>query len=153
MNHTEHEYDALRRLTDIEEIKRLKARYFRLVDTKDWQGWREVFTPDAHVEIDSVVRTPTALVRDTREWLANATTTHVGHMPEIDIQSPDTATGIWGMADYIVFPETGGARQGLRGSGHYHERYRKIDGSWLIHYLRLDRLRIDLLDGGLPPAA
>lgn len=151
MNHTEYESDALRRLIDIEEIKRLKARYFRMVDTKDWQGWAEVFTPHAHVEFDSVVRTPAKVVRVTGEWLANATTTHVGHLPEIDIEGPETATGIWGMTDYIVFPGNGAERQGLRGSGHYRERYRKIDGSWLIEYLRLDRLRVDRLEGGLPP--
>ena len=35
---------------DIEEIKRLKARYFRMMDTKDWDGLAQVFTDD--VEID-----------------------------------------------------------------------------------------------------
>jgi hypothetical protein len=35
---------------DIEAIKRLKARYFRLMDTKDWEGLAEVFADD--VEID-----------------------------------------------------------------------------------------------------
>ena len=29
---------------DIEAIKQLKARYFRLMDTKDWAGFRAVFT-------------------------------------------------------------------------------------------------------------
>ena len=28
---------------DIEEIKQLKARYCRLLDTKDWASWRSVF--------------------------------------------------------------------------------------------------------------
>ncbi len=34
------------KLWDIEQIKQLKARYFRLMDTKDWVGWRDLFTDD-----------------------------------------------------------------------------------------------------------
>jgi hypothetical protein len=30
-------------LREIEAIKQLKARYCRLLDTKDWQGWRSLF--------------------------------------------------------------------------------------------------------------
>lgn len=35
---------------DIEAIRRLKARYFRCLDTKDWAQLEAVFAPD--VEID-----------------------------------------------------------------------------------------------------
>ena len=31
-------------MDDVEAIKRLKARYFRTMDTKDWDGMRQVFT-------------------------------------------------------------------------------------------------------------
>jgi hypothetical protein len=34
------------KLWDIEQIKQLKARYFRLMDTKDWVAWRDLFTDD-----------------------------------------------------------------------------------------------------------
>ena len=27
-------------------IETLKAKYFRLLDTKDWDGWRALFTDD-----------------------------------------------------------------------------------------------------------
>ena len=37
----------MNRLLAIEEIKQLKARYFRFLDTKDWAGLTTVFTPDA----------------------------------------------------------------------------------------------------------
>jgi len=33
-------------LPDIEAIKRLKARYCRYLDAKDWTAWRELFTDD-----------------------------------------------------------------------------------------------------------
>jgi hypothetical protein len=33
-------------LNDLESIKQLKARYCRLLDTKQWSAWRQVFTDD-----------------------------------------------------------------------------------------------------------
>src|SRR6185312_2545365 len=38
--------DLAERLAAIEEIKALKARYFRCMDEKDWPGLQAVFTPD-----------------------------------------------------------------------------------------------------------
>ena len=32
---------------DIEAIKQLKADYFRLLDSKQWRAWGELFTEDA----------------------------------------------------------------------------------------------------------
>ena len=37
----------LERYQATEEIKQLKARYFRHMDGKDWDGWQDVFAPDA----------------------------------------------------------------------------------------------------------
>src|SRR3984893_7275626 len=31
---------------EIESIKQLKARYCRLLDTKDWEAWRRIFADD-----------------------------------------------------------------------------------------------------------
>jgi len=42
---------------ELEAIKRLKARYFRCMDTKDWEGWADVFTEDASLEFDLAVST------------------------------------------------------------------------------------------------
>jgi 3-phenylpropionate/cinnamic acid dioxygenase small subunit len=33
-------------LEDVEQIKELKARYFRFFDTKQWDRWRGLFTDD-----------------------------------------------------------------------------------------------------------
>ena len=40
----------LRELRDIESIKQLKARYFRFMDTKQWDEWQWVFTEDARLK-------------------------------------------------------------------------------------------------------
>jgi SnoaL-like domain len=145
---------VLQRLDDVERLKRLKARYFRLLDTRDWDGWRRLFTADARVEMAGAVYGPDAFRDVTRDWLGEATSVHQGFLPEIEITGPDTATGVWAMHDSVVLPATeGGAARGLRGYGHYHERYRKIGGEWLIAGLTLTRLLVEPLPGGLPGGA
>ena len=37
-------------MDDIDAIRQLKARYFRLMDTKDWAGMRHVFADDVIVD-------------------------------------------------------------------------------------------------------
>ncbi|CAB4836986.1 MAG: hypothetical protein F2754_17095 [Actinobacteria bacterium] len=38
------------RLADIEEIRQLKARYFRLTDQKRWDEWLDVFVEDVRID-------------------------------------------------------------------------------------------------------
>ena len=87
---------------DIEDIKRLKARYFRCLDTTDWTGLRAVFTDDLVADSTEaggrVVDGADAFIAFLQEVLAGATTVHQGHMPEIELNSPTTATGIWAHA-------------------------------------------------------
>ena len=147
-----HERDeAVARLVAVEEIKQLKARYFRLMDTKDWKAMREVFTDDARMDIDGYVTDGgDAIIAFMSGVLAQVRTVHHGHMPEITVAGPDRATGIWAMYDYVEFPGDAAAPQGLKGYGHYHEEYRIQDGAWRIASTRLGRLRVDPLPGGLP---
>ncbi|CAN0591446.1 unnamed protein product, partial [Laminaria digitata] len=42
-------------LVDIEEIKRLKYRYFRCFDTADVEGIKDVFHPDVTLSVDGGV--------------------------------------------------------------------------------------------------
>ena len=137
------------RLLAVEEIRRLKARYFRLLDTQQWDDWGDVFTADVVMDIPEAGTVTTGrddVVRGVSSALAGAQTVHHGHMPEIELTGPDTARGIWAMEDYVEWP-TGedGARVGMRGYGHYREEYRREDDVWRIARLRLDRLRIDPL--------
>ena len=37
-------------MDDIEAIRRLKARYFRTMDAKDWNGMRQVFADDVMID-------------------------------------------------------------------------------------------------------
>jgi uncharacterized protein (TIGR02246 family) len=128
---------------DVEAIKQLKARYFRTMDTKDWDGMRAVFTDDVVVDVtDSggeVVCGADAFIVFLRDTLADVVTVHHGHMPEIELTSPTTATGVWAMEDLLRWPNG----MEMHGYGHYLETYERVDGAWLIKTTTLTRLRID----------
>lgn len=131
-------------MDDIEAIKQLKARYFRTMDTKDWDAMRTVFADDVVADTTdsggSVVRGADEFVSFLRSTLADVVTVHHGHMPEIGLASPTTATGVWAMEDVLRWPN--GTE--VHGFGHYHETYEKIDGQWHITSTRLTRLRLDM---------
>lgn len=142
--------DALQRLLDIEAIKQLKARYFRCLDTKDWVGFADVFTDDAVMDAGGFVQHGRdEILAFLPPILEGVVTTHHGHMPEITVTGPDTATGVWSMFDYLTFPGDGPPK-GLQGYGHYTEEYARGDGTWRIRRLVLTRLRVDPLAGGFP---
>lgn len=129
-------------LVDIELIKQLKARYCRLIDERDWAAWGQVFTEDCQVQYTSrVLEGRDVVVAYSTKALAGSTSVHVSHLPEIVIDSPGRATGIWAMFDYVEGP---GFR--LHGFGRYFEKYAKgEDGAWRIAVLRLVRARVDHL--------
>ncbi len=129
-------------LIAIEEIKQLKARYFRLMDKKMWDEWGQVFTRSANLRFGpnpgDVFEGRERIVEGLREILADSVTVHHGHMPEIEITGPTTATGTWAMFDFVHMPGLT-----LKGYGHYEEQYVKVDGKWQISDLQLTRLRVD----------
>lgn len=137
----------IQRLCAIEDIKALKARYFRHLDTRNWNEFGRVFATTGRLEVQpagesAVTRKETgaaAIVDWVRGVFEHATTIHHGHMPEIEIASPGTAAGIWAMDDIVVWPD-----RVLRGWGHYHESYLREDGAWKISSSRLIRLRVEV---------
>ena len=129
-------------LVAVEDIKQLKARYFRLMDTKQWEAWGNVFSDDARLqwgesEEDSATGRAN-IVAAVSKAVDPAVTCHHGHMPEIEILSSDRATGIWAMYDRVDHPS-----YLLEGYGHYREEYVKVAGQWKIHRTRLTRLHRD----------
>lgn len=134
-------------LWDIEQIKQLKARYFRLLDTKDWDRFADLFTEDCRHVLptpDATTQTNEEYLRTLREALGSAITVHHGHMPEITLLGPREAEGVWAMSDDVEIPRTGLEPMRIRGSGHYFETYRKDDdGTWRISSKRNVRLRVD----------
>jgi uncharacterized protein (TIGR02246 family) len=127
---------------DIEAIRQLKARYFRTMDTKDWDAMRQVFTDDVVIDTSEagghVAHGVDEFMGFLQQALDGAVTVHHGHMPEIDLTSETTATGIWALHDTVIWPNGR-----LEGYGHYHETYEKGADGWRIKSSKLTRLHTD----------
>ena len=135
-------------MDDIEAIRQLKARYFRTMDTKDWAGMRQVFSDDVVVDTTEagggVVTGADEFMVFLQGTLDGAVTVHQGHMPEIDVTSETSATGIWALNDIVIWSD--GTR--LEGYGHYYETYEKQTGEWRIKSSTLTRLHVDFARAG-----
>lgn len=151
--------DALHRLLAIEEIRCLKARYFRFMDERNWDAMAQVFCRDAIWDgkeafqytplngtpigaVGPVTGGREAIMTWIKDALLDQTTVHHGHCHEITIESETEARGVIAMQDFIRGPD----RQKilLQAAGHYHERYRFEDGAWRIAETKLTRLFQDL---------
>lgn len=160
--------EATKRLLAIEEIRCLKARYFRCVDTRDWAGLGAVFAPDAvfdrgygHAVHDpwtgewtpppapgpQLVHGRDAILAMIRRAVEPVATVHHGHTAEIVVIAPDRAEAIWAMSDELRDRR---GRLILAGRGHYEDRYRLTDDGWRIAFSRLTRLAIVRGDGQRP---
>jgi hypothetical protein len=135
-------------MNDHEALRALKARYFRLMDTKDWSGFRALFCDDVVIDLSEsggeVVTGADDFLTFLTARIGDALTIHHGHSPEIDVLSETTAQGIWALEDRLIWPD--GTR--VHGFGHYHETYAKIDGEWRIRTQRLTRLHTDYRPAG-----
>ena len=143
---------ALQALLTIEDIRAVKARYCRCLDTKDWAQFAGLFTADAVMDVredtgnEPVIGIP-AIVAQVRFAVDHAATSHQVHTPEITLTGPDTAIGVWAMQDRVVWqagmsPVPGVAS--ITGYGQYHESYRCEGGVWKIAALRLSRFHVDM---------
>jgi hypothetical protein len=139
---------SLQELADRRAIRELKARYFRLVDAKEWDAWRELFADDVHAELPDAGRTfddADSFVAFVREMTEPASCVRQGHMPELTFDGPGLAHGTWSLTDYDEWPSENGERRGWEGFGRYDETYRKVGGEWKIASLLITYLRQDPL--------
>jgi len=154
--------DAAEQFLAIEEIKRLKARYFRCMDTKDWDVFAEVFASDAVMDMceeagaapgdpDHITHGAGAIAAMAKAGMTGVQTVHHGHMPEIELLSATRAKGVWAMEDRLRW-ETGPVRN-LHGFGHYHDTYEKGDDGWRITSTTLTRVRVDVVMNQMPWSA
>lgn len=130
-----------------------KARYCRMLDTKDWAGYAALLTEDFVMDVSAGTQVPVikgreAAVRQVQSSILTATTAHQVHSPEIRIQG-DQAYVVWAMQDRVVW---GPERPSITGYGHYHERWVCHGGDWKLASLRLTRLHIDIHPAKAPGA-
>jgi hypothetical protein len=145
--------DALEELQAIERIRQLKMRYFRFVDTKDWEGLATLFCTDAVFDTRGAAGQEVAedgtniwrgrqaildFIRESMQWTRSV---HHGHGHEVTLDSPTEAHGVIAMEDFVEWEKP--FKASLRGYGHYHETYRIEDDAWKIWRSKLTRLRVD----------
>jgi hypothetical protein len=138
------------KLLAIEEIKRLKSRYFWGLDHKDWDFWRrEVWAADARLIVPEDSRDCVgieAIIGYVTESTADQVSVHHGHMPDIEITSDTTAKGLWAMEDRLYRTKEhplGDGSTYLHGFGHYHETYVRTAAGWRLETTKLTRLRVE----------
>jgi hypothetical protein len=143
----------LRALRDVEEIKQLRARFCRLVDTKDWAGWAETcLTEDVHLDSGGGVRDGRdVVVASVSGALEHASTVHHVYTPEISLVGPDNATGMWAMEDWVRVT-LDGEPMAFHGCGHYSEEYVRTEAGWRVKSSTQTRLRVDPIDSDDSPS-
>ena len=143
------------RLVAIDAIQQLKARYFRTMDLRDWDGFAQVFARDGIFDFSEGMRItplgqptegPVGPVTRGREAIkawemaayADTTAVHHGHCHEITIDSDTEAHGVIALEGWARGPDR--TTKLLRTRGHYHERYIFEDDAWRIAETRLTML-------------
>jgi len=142
---------GLEQLLALENIRNTKARYCRLIDTKQWDALGDVFAPDAVADFSTegnpipLLTGRETIVQVFKDLVDPAVTVHHVHGAEVEFISDTEAKVISPMEDLVTFPE-GNENKSFHGYGHYHETYVNIDGQWVIKYTSLKRLRFDLVE-------
>lgn len=134
---------TLQQLSDLEDIRMLKHRYFRSIDTASVAELEDMFTDDITVEY----RGGTYLVKvsgreNMVQYLADSFNSdvvamHHGHMPEIRLTGEDTAEGTWYLEDLFIDMRD---RRRTIGSAIYRDTYRRENGSWKIASTEYERI-------------
>jgi hypothetical protein len=132
---------AIRRLEDLEAIKRLKYKYLRCVDTKWLNGLAECFTEDATTSYEggkhSLVGREAIMRFFRSKDFHQIVTMHHVHHPEIEITGATTARATWALEDYVIDIK---ANWSLHGGAFYDDEYVQVDGRWKIKHTGFKRI-------------
>ena len=127
----------LKALEDVEEIKRLKARYCAYCDDNyDADGIAGLFTEDA--VWDGGMRGRADGREEIRNFFIRARqrlpfAIHMVMNPIIEVDG-DTAKGIWYLFQACTYAE---GDQAVWGSARYDEEYLRVNGAWMFKHLKL----------------
>lgn len=132
-------------LASVEEIKRLKHRYFRTLDLKEWETFGDCLATDVRARYGTQAMGE-PLHYDSREAVVafmsenlgpSVITMHVASHPEIEVDG-DAARGTWAFEDTVIVPDF---KVSIRGAGYYHDTYRRdADGAWRIASTEYERV-------------
>jgi hypothetical protein len=146
-------------MSDIDEIKQVKYRYLRALDTKDWDEFTDTLTEDVTGDYGPSVGAELhftdrkTLVDFMRTSLGpEIITEHRVTHPEIT-QDGDEASATWYLQDRVIAPDFNFM---LIGAAFYHDRYRRASDGWKICATGYDRtydatMSLDALNFKLKP--
>lgn len=134
---------TLQQLSDLEDIRTLKHRYFRGIDTADHALLATLFTDDIVVDYrGGTYRVSFAGRAQMLDFLANSFNSdtvamHHGHMPEITLSGEDSATGLWYLEDIFIALDR---QTHTIGTAIYRDEYRREADGWKIARTEYDRV-------------
>lgn len=125
---------SLEDLLEVHAIQRLKHRYLRSLDQKDWDGLRSCLAEDCQASYGGGARQLSgreAIMDFLTESMGSTgmLTSHRCTQPEIELTGPDSATGVWALEDVVIHQDFGVT---IHGASFYEDVYRKVDGEWQI---------------------
>jgi uncharacterized protein (TIGR02246 family) len=126
----------LEQLTALEEIRQLKNRYIRAMDTHDWELMGACFTDDATTAFSDGLYSMhgrAEILDFFRRVVTNVVSSHVVSQPEIVFLHPGLARGVWRLEDTIVSGAPSGAGE-LRGAAYYYDEYTLVSDAWKIRH-------------------
>lgn len=135
----------LQRLLDIEEIRALRVLYSNVLDTRDVEGFHDVFTDDAVLSVTvgdmkgiEAIKEGLGGAFDHFNWkrkethpFMHAVTNHA-----IKITGPNTAEGQCYLLDFVTGREAD--QHPLLLLGLYIDQYTRVDGVWKILHTQLE---------------
>ena len=131
-------------LQAIEEIKQLKYRYVRALDTGDTETLGNCLTEEAYIKFEggiyTVEHTGRAAITEFMgmSFHSKAATSHQVHHPTIELLTETSATGQWSLQDYY---HDLNHRMIVSGASEYKDQYvKEADGKWRISDSRYERL-------------
>jgi len=145
------------RLLAIEEIRQLKAKYWRGIDCVDGDLVRSILSEDCVLDYTGCWTDPVTgtdhmpemnvVWRGRDSWPSRQdgspfASVHQGHQNEIELIDETTARGMWYFTDRFFIPAASPFPQ-LVGYGQYQDTYEKSDGRWLLKTTRITRFRIE----------
>ena len=126
---------TLQQLSDVEDIKQLKHRYFRSIDTGNEADLTSVFTEDVTIDYrGGGYRAKLQGRQNMVDFIGSAFNSdivaqHHGHCPEISFTGPDSAEGTWYLEDRFIDPIR---QEDTIGTAIYRDRYARTADGWKI---------------------
>ena len=119
-------------LETLEDVRRLKYRYLRTLDTKQWDDFEACFLPEVTADYNGLAFADRdALVSYMRDNLGPGIVTHHQvHHPEIEVDG-DTATGRWYLHDRVIVAEM---QFMLEGAAFYEDTYVRTPEGWRVSH-------------------